>query len=626
MDTTTLAWLSRFLAGSFHGRLGMISFLMTLVAFIGNELVLSSVSPGVPSAAATTTDTAATPATATLALALRTVVASSTSSSCSTIAILLSILTSTMLSLHSSWYMLEQSPFSSTIVDYKFYWYNYNNNNKYGSINSIIYTVLSSFAMICSDTDNDNNNNNNSNQGRGRSESSKFDTDTDNDDDTDDKKSKQMIGNKERNTISNSTSMDTFCSKKTKLITIKVVAPHRGAFHRTSIIMQYANTRLVQLLLYRHHHNTDTYEYYGHPLVWTMVTLGCLRMVIPLDKLYDNTIAIIHNNNNRNTIRRQVLGFIFVVKKILNTLRATTAVATTTTVGITNNTNIDYYHTNTITGTSTQKGIMTADDTAASWLLPAKGRSDKKVIINNNNNKNNNNNNNKNKNKLPGFWRNGNSYCFVLPMIIGVVGDFIMTAWCQYQYKNNAYYDYDDDYNRNHDHNQSLSPAQYSIFQFHTKFWLSIRHLLILQLAAHLIAFSFTLVFRNRTMMRKEKKQRPNNSSSSSNTTTTTTTNNIKINIVRSSNGNGNGSNNNTNDNLKRNTYWYYYYSTSKLQYYYYYYYHHLYYYGRQITKYCTTAAFNIRTLYWVCTIGVYVLLFFGSIKATGTIQALLLD
>ena len=35
---------------------------------------------------------------------------------------------------------------------------------------------------------------------------------------------------------------------------------------------------------------------------------------------------------------------------------------------------------------------------------------------------------------LPPFWKNGNSYCFVLPMIAGVFVDFVMSLLCEYCY------------------------------------------------------------------------------------------------------------------------------------------------------------------------------------------------
>ena len=75
------SWL-RFITSSFHGVLGSFSLLVTLSAWISNEYYES---------------------TSKLPLALT----------------LLSVFTTTVLSIHSSWYMLEQSPHQSTILDWQ---------------------------------------------------------------------------------------------------------------------------------------------------------------------------------------------------------------------------------------------------------------------------------------------------------------------------------------------------------------------------------------------------------------------------------------------------------------------------------------------------------------------------
>eukprot|EP00536_Pseudo-nitzschia_multiseries_P005009 jgi/Psemu1/303057/fgenesh1_kg.90_\ len=84
----------------------------------------------------------------------------------------------------------------------------------------------------------------------------------------------------------------TSAAANTKEINIKVVAPHRGAFHRTSIIMQYANARILMLLQRRHWHQEEmassalapavsksTSVLFSSVIVWGLVSLMCLRML-----------------------------------------------------------------------------------------------------------------------------------------------------------------------------------------------------------------------------------------------------------------------------------------------------------------------------------------------------------
>merc|ERR1711935_977002 len=66
---------------------------------------------------------------------------------------------------------------------------------------------------------------------------------------------------------------------------------------------------------------------------------------------------------------------------------------------------------------------------------------------------------------LPPFWRNGNSYCFVLPMIAGVVGDFVMSAWCEHRYFSALVVSGGDD------------GKDSSLFGYYEDHWLSLWHL-----------------------------------------------------------------------------------------------------------------------------------------------------
>lgn len=323
------SWI-RFLTNSFHGILGSSSLIITVAACLSNEY--SSANETLP-----------------LALTL------------------LSVITTTVLSIHSSWYMLEQSPQQSTILDCQ---------------------LNLSF------------------------------------------------------TKSNSNSLR-----------LRVVAPHRGAFHRTSIIMQYANARILLLLQRKHWHYLKAPTFSTSAILsWGLVFVMCLRMLLgekmPSLPFFGRSGT---NSNKRKTI----------------------------------------------------SSIASSSDKTEKTLKP-----------------------------LPPFWRNGNTYCFVLPMISSVFADFIMSAWCEFRYF-------------------SLSPSTTSLYGFFTQHWLSLWHLLFLQVVAHVIAFSFTLAFRIKHAKKKDIRNATNRSS-----------------LVRK--------------------------------------------------------FYNIRTLYWVCTAGVYALVFIGMTKARSTIQLLL--
>jgi hypothetical protein len=66
-------------------------------------------------------------------------------------------------------------------------------------------------------------------------------------------------------------------------------------------------------------------------------------------------------------------------------------------------------------------------------------------------------------------WKNGNTFCFVLPMVSSVVGDVFMTCFCAVAV-----------------HNPSLTC------------WLSLRELVFVQISGLVIAFLFTLAFRSK--------------------------------------------------------------------------------------------------------------------------------
>jgi len=257
-------------------------------------------------------------------------------------------------------------------------------------------------------------------------------------------------------------------------INIKVVAPHRGAFHRTSIIMQYANARILMLLQRRHLHQqqvassalassllTSESPSPSSVIVWALVSFTCLRM-LPIP----DVSKIIFTDTKRQTISSSA-----------------------------------------------------SDKTSR---------------------------------KLPRFWSNGNSYCFVLPMIISLVADFCMAAWCEYHY-----------YNYYIKSQQNGFSSSQSLFQYHSHYWLSLWHLFFLQIVAHTIAFGFTLAFRLKSSNRSKK--------------------NI--------------------DEIDKNAKNY-----GTVGYF-------------QYIK--GTRLFDIRTLYWTCTIGVYALAMVGFTKATATLKAL---
>jgi hypothetical protein len=276
-----------FLTNSFHGVLGISSLLVTLSAWIhteyaGHENMRSASSLILP---------------------------------------ILSVIFTTILSIHSSFFMLEKSPHQSTILDY---------NLKY--------------RQGCDE--------------------------------------------------------GAYSEKTCRSINIKVVAPHRDAFHRTSIIMQYANSRIL-LLMERRYRQVSLLSAESISLssvmLWGLVTYMCLRM-LPTSS---------------------VTKIIFPTEQKVQTNSSET--------------------------------------------------SDKTVR------------------KLPGFWVNGNTYCFVLPMMMSVLADFCMTTWCEYHYFN--------------DHPSS----SYSLFQYHSQHWLSLWHLFFLQVVAHMIAFSFTLAFRIKHSNRNRK-------------------------------------------------------------------------------------------------------------------------
>ncbi|OEU12789.1 hypothetical protein FRACYDRAFT_244063 [Fragilariopsis cylindrus CCMP1102] len=378
-------WLYHFITASFHGNLGMISFFITFTAFIITWCTSSLSS-------------------------------SSNSQSNSSIFvglsfIIVSIITTTILSIHSSYYMLNQSPYSSTILDYDF---NVNLNRLLPS---------SSLALV------------------GR------------------------FINKKRN-------------YRASKFNIKVVPPHRDAFNRTSIIMQYANSRIL-LLLHRQYYNNQEQNNQDSSsssttfsrisisgiIVWTLVLFGCIRMLpIHIPDMFSSSPAAGDDDNDTNP-----------------------------------------------------------DDE-----LLSKNRLTKKT-------------------NMPTFWYNGNTYCFVLPMMISLIGDFIMTIYCEYHYHYHYHYFHDEN-------NQTpSSSSSLSLYDYHTKYWLSISHLLFLQLIAHIIAFSFTLIFRIRD---KNKNKKSNSNKKSGNMSTMST-------------------------------------------------------------------IFNIRTLYWVCTIGVYALVIIGFSKVIKTFQSL---
>jgi hypothetical protein len=267
-----------FLTNSFHGVLGASSFTVTVAAWISNSLVLT----------------------------------------------LFSVLTTTVLSIHSSWYMLEQSPHQSTILDCQL--------------------ELRSGSTATSKND------------------------------------------------------------KNNFVRLWIVAPHRGAFHRTSIIMQYANTRILLLLQRKYWHDASaSARSTSGVLLWGLATLMCLRMV--LGEKFPS--LGIFERFRRSSSKRKTISSVAASANNANT---------------------------------NQKIETTLKS-------------------------------------LPPFWRNGNTYCFVMPMILSVCADFVISAWCEFCYS-------------------SVPERDSSLFEYFSLHWLSLWHLLFLQVVAHAIAFAFTLAFR----------------------------------------------------------------------------------------------------------------------------------
>jgi len=388
-----------FLTNSFHGVLGMTSFSVTLSAWIYNEWVSDDDVRSVTS----------------LVLSI------------------LSVLLSTILSVHSSWYMLEQSPQQSTILDYKL-------------------------------------------------------------------KLKQTTDKKARAAID------------TRTINIKVVAPHRGAFHRTSIIMQYANARILMLLQRRHWHQEQELALpISAPLewstslagvmIWGLVSLMCLRM-LPISNLSkwfcrspkERTVP----SSTADKPSRKIPPF-------------------WANGNSKSHTSIDRFH------LVCCNPSFHFDSFPVCWFVL-------RVFV--------------------------SGYCFVLPMMVGVLADFGMAAWCEYHY----YIVHPPSESRD---NGSSPP--HSLFRYHSLHWLSLWHLFFLQIVAHVIAFSFTLAFRIKSKSNTRNRTgaseaRPNASGS------------VVASVLQAMSG---------------------------------------------------ARFMNIRTLYWLCTIGVYVLVTIGFRKATATLTAL---
>jgi hypothetical protein len=310
---------------------------------------------------------------------------------------LLSVLTTTILSIHSSWYMLEQSPHQSTILDCKL-------------------ELLRSNSSVASTT-------------------------------------------KKRDDPRSESASNSF--------RLRVVAPHRGAFHRTSIIMQYANSRIILLLQRKHWYDeasssSSSFSASGI-LAWGLVVVMCLRMILG-EKLQSLAVWIRGGSSKKSASETKT--------------KPTTKPTTT--------------------------------------LKP-----------------------------LPPFWRNGNTYCFVLPMIASVCADCAMSAWCEARYFSLS------------SSGAKSSPSPLSLFGYFSEHWLSLWHLLFLQVVAHAIAFSFTLAFRIKH--HNGKKKDDDHESSSGET-----------------------------------------------------------YFSKPVRKF-----YNIKTLYWTCTLGVYALVAIGLIKAGSTLRVL---
>lgn len=120
-------------------------------------------------------------------------------------------------------------------------------------------------------------------------------------------------------------------------------------------------------------------------------------------------------------------------------------------------------------------------------------------------------------------------------MILSVCADFVISAWCELCYS-------------------SVPERDSSLFEYFSLHWLSLWHLLFLQVVAHAIAFAFTLAFRIKHLKMKKDKETS-------------------------------GSSNPNSSPIRR--------------------------------------FYNIRTLYWVCTIGVYALVLIGLFKTRTTLRVL---
>ncbi|KAG7342415.1 hypothetical protein IV203_007508 [Nitzschia inconspicua] len=75
-------------------------------------------------------------------------------------------------------------------------------------------------------------------------------------------------------------------------------------------------------------------------------------------------------------------------------------------------------------------------------------------------------------------WKNGNTFCFVVPMVGSVIGDFVMVCYCARKTSN-----------------------------IHSQSWLSMKELVFVQLAGLVIAFLFTLGFRSKHNRAKSRGQ-----------------------------------------------------------------------------------------------------------------------
>ena len=74
-------------------------------------------------------------------------------------------------------------------------------------------------------------------------------------------------------------------------------------------------------------------------------------------------------------------------------------------------------------------------------------------------------------------WKNGNTYCFVIPMMLSIVVDYMIMNSCDF------YYEY-----------TITTPT--TTIMLHWQSWLELRQLIFVQLSGLVIAFFFTLAFR----------------------------------------------------------------------------------------------------------------------------------